>query len=107
MIQKIIRAIGNGKQIPSISSFEAMKMLVLSWSEFSETTIISCFRKGGFKEGMSDEDNDRFSALKISIDQLWQRDENLVPDDFIYEDMLTVDNNIEVMGGVMKKLFRI
>ena len=95
---KIIRAIDNRKQIPPISVLEAMKMLVLSRSEFSETTIINCFRLAGFKKGMSDEDNDPFSVLKSSIDQLWQRD---VPNDFIFEDMLTVDDNIAVMGGVM------
>ena len=32
---------------------------------------------------------------------MWQRDENLVPNDFIYEDMLTVGDNIAVMGGLM------
>ena len=29
------------------------------------------------------------------------RNENLVPNDFIYEDMLTVDDNIAVMGGLI------
>ena len=79
IFQKIIRAVDNGKQIPSIPVLEAMKMLVPSWSEVSETTIINCFRKARFKEGMSDEDNDPFFTLKSSIDQLRQRDENLVP----------------------------
>ena len=101
IIQKVIRAIDNGKQIPSIYVFEAMKMIVLSWSEVSETTIINCFRKAVLKEGMSNEGDDPFSALKSSIDQLRQHDENLVPNYFIYEDMLTVDDNIAVMGGVM------
>ena len=73
-----------------------MKMLVLS-----ETTIINCFRKAGFKEGMSDEDDDLFSALKSSIDQSRQCDESLAPNNFIYKAMLTVDNNTAVMGGVM------
>ena len=39
--------------------------------------------------------------MKSSIDQLWLRNENLVPNDFIYEDMLTVDDNIAVMGGLI------
>ena len=46
-------------------------------------------------------DNPPFSALKSSIDQLWLRDENLIPNDFIYEDMLKVDDNIAVMGGLI------
>ena len=74
-----------------------MKRLALSWSEVSETTILNCFRQAVFKKGISDEDDDPFSALKCSIDQLRQPDENLIPNYFIYEDMLTVDDNIAVM----------
>ena len=96
----IINAIDNGKQMPSISILEAMKMLAHSWSEVSENTIINCFRKEGFKEGVSDED-DRFSVFKSSIDQLRQRDDNLIPNDFTYKAIVTVDNDIAVMGGVM------
>ena len=97
----IINAIDNGKQMPSISILEAMKMLAHSWSEVSESTIINCFRKAGFKEGVSDEDDDPFSAFKSSIDQLRQRDENLIRNDFTYKDILTVDDDIAVMGDVM------
>ena len=39
-----------------------------------------------------------FSAFKSSIDELWQRDENLIANDFTYKDILTVDNDIAVMG---------
>ena len=42
---------------------EAMKMLVHSWSEISETTTVNCFAKAGFKEGMTDEEDDPFSTL--------------------------------------------
>ena len=80
----------NHPENPSTSEFGAMKMHVLSWSEVSETTIINCFRKAIFKEGMSNEDDDPFFALESSIDQLRQRDENLVPNDFIYEETLSV-----------------
>ena len=101
IIQKYITAIDNEKQIPNISMLEAMKMLVHSWSEISETTIANCFAKAGFKEGMTDEEDDPFSTLKRSIDQLRQREENLIPNYLTYEDVLTIDDNIAVMGGVM------
>ena len=87
--------------MPSISILEAMKMQAHSWSEVSESTIINCFRKAGFKEGVSDEDDDPFSAFKSSIDQLRQRDENVIPNDFTYKDIVTVDDDIAVMGSVM------
>ena len=67
IIKTIINAIDNGKQMPSISILEAMKMLVHPWTEVSESTIINGFRKAGFKEGVSDEDDDHFSALKIQL----------------------------------------
>ena len=97
----IINAIDNGKQMPSISILEAMKMLAHSWSEVSASNIINCFCKAGFTEGVSDEDDDPFSAFKSSIDQLRQRDENLIRNDFTYKDILTVDDDIAVMGDVM------
>ena len=62
-----ISAIDNGKQIPSISVLEAMKMLVLSWSEVLETATINSFHKAGFIEGTSNEDDHPFSALKVQL----------------------------------------
>ena len=50
---------------------------------------------------MTDEEDDPFSTLKRSIDQLRQREENLIPNYLTYEDVLTIDDNIAVMGGVM------
>ena len=64
IIKTIINAIDNGKQMSSISILEAMKMLAHSWSEVSESAIINCFRKAGFKEGVSDNDDGPFSAFK-------------------------------------------
>ena len=91
-----------------MSIIEAMKMFAHSWSEVSESTIINCILIAGFNEGVSDEDNDPFSAFKSSVDQLWQSDENLIPNDFtesysewLYKDILTVDDDIAVLGGVM------
>ena len=96
----IINAIDNGKQMPSISTLEAMKMFAHFWSDVSESTIINCFHKAGFKEGVADEYDHPFSAFKSLIDQWRQCDENLIPNDFTYKDISTVDNDIAVMGGV-------
>ena len=87
--------------MPSISMLEAMKMLAHSWGEISESTVINYFRKAGFKEGVSDEDDDTLSAFESSIDQLRQRDVNVIPTEFTYKEILTVDDDIAVMGGVM------
>ena len=97
----IINAIDNGKQMPSITILEAMKMLAHSWSEVSQSTIINYFHKPGVKEGALDADDDPFSGFKSSIGQLQQRDENLIPNDFTDKGISTVDDDISVMGGVM------
>ena len=55
-----------GKQLSFISVLEAMKMLVLSWSEVSENTFITCFLKAGFKEGMSVE-NDIYIYIYLNL----------------------------------------
>ena len=59
IIKTVINTIDNGKQMPSISILETMKMIAHSWSEVSESTIINCFHKAGFKEGVSDEGDDQ------------------------------------------------
>ena len=66
--------------MPSISILEGMKIHAHSWKVL-ESTIINCFPKAGFEEGVTHEDNDPFSAFKSSIDQLRQRDENLIPNE--------------------------
>ena len=43
--------------------------------------------QSSFKENVSDEDDDTFSVFKSSIDQLRQRDENLIRNDFTYKDI--------------------
>ena len=104
VIQKIITAIDQGKQVTQtsqISILEAMKMLVLSWSEVTATTIANCFSKAGFSQNVSSEEDDPFSKLRESLDQLQQHDEDFVPEDFRYDDLLTVDDDVAVMGGVM------
>ena len=99
VIKTIINAIDNGKQMSSISILEAMKMLAHTWSEVSESTVINHFRKAGFKEGVSNEDDNPFSAFKNSVHQLRQRES--YSDGFTYKHILTVDDDTAVMGGVM------
>ena len=60
IIQKITKAIDKGKH-------KCLPSLYLK-SEVSEIAIINCFREVGVKEGMSDENDEPFSALKSSIE---------------------------------------
>ena len=51
VIQKLIKAIDQGKEIIQVSKIsirETMTMSVVFWSEVTETTIVDCFSKAGF-----------------------------------------------------------
>ena len=74
-------------------------MLILG-VKFQKALLLTASAKQVLRK-VSDEDDGPFSAFQILIDQLRQRDENLIPNDFIYKDILTVDHNIANMGGVM------
>ena len=51
VIQKLIKAIDQGKQIIQVSKIsirETMTKSVVFWSEVTETTIVDCFSEAGF-----------------------------------------------------------
>ena len=75
VVQKLIKAIDQGKQIIQVSKIsirETMTMLVVFWSEVTETTIVGCFSKAGFLQNFSPEENHPFSKLEKTLDQLQQ-----------------------------------
>ena len=80
-----------------------MKILVLAWNDVSDTTIQNCFRKAGFSEELGDEDieDDPFSALKQSLDKLRNRDQQLMPENVMYDDVLHVDDCVAATEAVM------
>ena len=68
MIQRFIRAVDMKKTFPKISILDAMQLLTSAWSEVSETTIESCFRKVGIS-GQSAEEaiNDQDDLIKMTL----------------------------------------
>ena len=71
IIQKVLAAIDQGKQLPVVSILETMKVLALSWSEVSKETT-NCFTKSGFSEDVcSEADDDPFFQLREALDKLW------------------------------------
>ena len=44
----MINYIDKNKPLPSISTLEAMKMLVFAWNDVCEATVKNCFMKAGF-----------------------------------------------------------
>ena len=101
IIQKVLSAIDQGKQLPVISILEAMKVLALSWSEVSKETT-NCFTKSGFLEDVcSEEDGDPFLQLWEALDKLCAHGQEFVPDGLQCEDIVNVDRDVHVTEGLL------
>ena len=102
IIQNVLAAIGQEKQLPVISILEAMKVLAFSWSEVSKEAITNCFTKSGFSEDVcSEEDDDPFFQLREALDKLCAHDQEFVPDGLQCEDIVHVDRDVQVTEGLL------
>ena len=98
IIQKVLAAIDQGKQLPVISILEAVKVLALSWSEVSKETITNCFTKPGFSEDVySEEDDNPFFQFREALDKLWAHGQ----DGLQCEDIVNVDRDVQVTEGLL------
>ena len=97
IIQNVLAAIDQGKQLPVISILEVMKVLALYWSEVSKEAITNCFTKSGFSEDVcSEEDDDPFFQLRETSDKLCAHGQEFVPDGLKCEDIVHVDRDVQV-----------
>ena len=102
IIQKVLAAIDQRKQLPVISILEAMKVLVLCWNEVGKEAITNCFTKSGFSEDVcSEEDDDPFFQLREAFDKLCAHGQEFVPDGLECEDIVHVDRDVQVTEGLL------
>ena len=102
IIQNVLAAIDQGKQLPVISIVEAVKVLVLSRSEVSKEAITNCFTKSGFSEDVcSEKDDDPFFQLREDFDKLCAHGQEFVPDGLQCEDLVRVDRDVQVNEGLL------
>ena len=102
IIQKVLAAIDQGKQLPVISILEAMKVLALSWSEVSKEAITNCFTKSGFSEDVcSEEDDDPFFQLREAFDKLCAHGQEFVPDGLQCKYLVHNDRDVQVTEGLL------
>ena len=68
----------------------ALQLLVSTWNEVSQTTIVNCFKKAKISEkdqtiAINDED-DPFKETNENLKELREKEPNLVPENMIAED---------------------
>ena len=79
-----------------------MKQLVQAWNSVTAQTIVKCFAKSGFTEQPSDDiEDDPFSDLVATVDELRIKDPSQVPDDVTAEAIVSVDDGAIVTQPYM------
>ena len=81
VISKHINAMESNKELPKITTLDAMAMLDQLWSALPDTTVINCFKKAGIsKESQQDsiqDTDDPFAQLSEMLDELRALDPDL------------------------------
>ena len=98
VVQKYIDAIDRKKSIPKLTVLDAMDQLVTAWDRVSTETIKNYFKKAGIsretQENAINDSDDPFKALAEEINELREKEPELVPTDMTVDDVVDADNNV-------------
>ena len=98
LVKLILRSIDSNKPLPKVSLLTALQLLVSAWNEASQTTIVNCFNKAKISEkdqtiAIKDED-DPFKEINKNLNELWEKEPSLVPENMTAEDFAVADNPV-------------
>ena len=98
VVQKYIDAIDRKKSIHKLTVLDAMDLLVTAWDRVSTETIKNCFKKAGIsretQENAINDSDDPFKALAEEINELREKEPELVPTDMTVDDVVDADDNV-------------
>ena len=98
VVQKYIDAINRKKSIPKLTVLDAMDLLVTAWDRVSTETIKNCCKKAGIsretQENAINDSDDPFKALAEEINELREKEPELVPTDMTVDDVVDADDNV-------------
>ena len=98
VVQKYIDAIDRKKSIPKFTVLDAMDLLVTAWDRVSTETIKNCFKKAVIsretQENAINDSDDPFKALAEEINELREKEPELVPTDMTVDDVVDADDNV-------------
>ena len=84
-----------GQDLPKISIFLALQLLVSSRNNVGKVTIVNCFQKAKISaENQVEGRDDPFKALQENLTELRQSNPDLVPDELSAADVFEIDSNL-------------
>ena len=98
LVRLMIQRLDQGQDLPKISIFLALQLLVASWNNVGKATIVNCFRKAKISaENQVDaleDSNDPFKALQENLTELRQSNPDLVPDELSVALIIDIDSSL-------------
>ena len=98
LVNIMIQRLEKGQDLPKISILHALQLLVASWNDVTESTVVNCFRKAKIsakdQENAMEDLDDPFKELEKDLTELRKIDPTLVPQDLNAHEIVGVDENV-------------
>ena len=98
LVNLMIKRLEQGQDLPKISIYRALQLLVASWSDVTKTTIVNCFGKAKISAkdqvNAAEDSDDPFNKLENDLTELRKIDPTLVPQDLTAQEVVDVDMNV-------------
>ena len=98
LVNIMIERLEKGQDLPKISILRALQLLVASWNDVKESTVVNCFRKAKIsakdQENATEDLDDPFKELEKDLTELRKMDPTLVPQDLTAHEIVGVDENV-------------
>ena len=84
LVKLILRSLDSNQPLPKVSWLTALQLVVSTWNEVSQTTILTCLKKAKISEkdqtiAINDED-DLFKEINKHLKELREKKPGLVPE---------------------------
>ena len=97
LVKLILHSLDSNKPLLKVLLLRALQLLVSTWKEVSQTTIINCFKKSKISEkdqtiAINDED-DPFKEINENLKELTEKEPSLMPENMAAEDFATANDD--------------
>ena len=97
LVKLILHSLDSNKPLLKVLLLRALQLLVSTWKEVSQTTIINCFKKAKISEkdqtiAINDED-DPFKEINENLKELTEKEPSLMPENMAAEDFATANDD--------------
>ena len=98
LVKLILRSLDSNQPLPKVSWLTALQLVVSTWNEVSQTTILNCLKKAKISEkdqtiAINDEDN-LFKEINEHLKELREKKPGLVPENMAARDFATADDAV-------------